>query len=147
MGGALSLPSLAGWGEILLYWLALSFILWTYALLAFLFATLGQSVSAGTAEAIGYFGIQKILLPSLQFALTPLLPGPLSKLVAQLPAAFLNDNSSALIAHLSSAPIALSNPPQSGAIPGAQAFLVLTCYALISIGLAWWVLRKRDVTQ
>src|SRR5262249_31635569 len=54
LGATLFLPSFASWAEIIKYWLAISFQLFGYALLAYFAATLGRSTLAGVAMSLGY---------------------------------------------------------------------------------------------
>ena len=65
-GMGVSMPSFGGWMEIIKFFLAFSFSLFAYTLVALAAATLGKSTAAGVGLALGVIVIELILTPILQ---------------------------------------------------------------------------------
>jgi ABC-type transport system involved in multi-copper enzyme maturation permease subunit len=160
VGGTISGPAQGSWQEIGTYTLVLSLILWIYSLLALFFATLGRSVAAGIGLALGWlFIVDNVLTSILQLLGT--IPGDFFRFIAHIPDWLLGVNTSVLKVATSNSPLQFgvldAGPNTSGsplniynpvtALPAWHALLVIFGYAAVLVGVSYWLLRTRDVTD
>lgn len=156
-----SLPAFPADGvlQLLGFWLVLSLHLFAYTLVALLLATLGRSTAAGIGGALGYVIFELIALPIVTaIAYLVLTTGSaFGDVLQHIQDAFLAPNLSALLSAVNQSPLdlggAAANNTEGVSGPGVyvisplQGLLVTLLYCVVLIGLSYWVLRKRDVTN
>ncbi len=152
LGGSIPNIPPTGWLEILGFWLVVSLHLFAYALIALCLATLGRSTVAGIAGSLGYLLFETIALPII-LLLAAAASGSLTTNITNIQDVFLGPNLSGLQAGVTQTPIDLGAASSGSGTPGdlviapVQGLLVSLLYCAILIGLSYWALRKRDVTN
>ena len=155
VGGSIPAISLAGWGQLFLYWLVVALYLLAYALIALLLGTLGRSTAVGIAGSLGYIIFELIIVPIL-VGVTLGFQGDVGATAQFVHHALLGPNLAALVTGVTQSPLNLSGTSSSGssnldigfsAIPPAQGLLVALLYCMVLVGLSYWLVRKRDVTH
>jgi len=134
----------AAWiGHALLYLLIALLNWFMFAAIAISFATLGRSTVAGVVAGISWLFVEPILGNVLTL-LGNLIRGALGDFLKAIPNYFIGNNFSAL----------LNNQGQylsfGGPTPTVSVFhavIVLLVYFAFFIGLAWWITRRRDITN
>lgn len=126
----------------ILYLLVMMLGLFTYAMLALILAVVGRATAAGVAGALAYALLEPAIAATLKLIGT-FSSGIVKSILQAIPDCFIGDNLAALLQNQSrylsgGQPATISNP---------QALLVLAIYLVIFIGLAWRVIRQRDVTN
>jgi ABC-2 type transport system permease protein len=109
-----------------------AFTIMVYVLLAMLFATLGRSVIAGIGGALGYWFIEMILVGVLDNA---------SGWVHRIPDYLIGHNIVALVATERGGFFSTSSPPS-----GLHATIVILIYAVVFLGLIFYLFRRQDLT-
>jgi len=152
LGGSIPNIPPTGWLELLGFWLVVSLHLFAYALIALCLATLGRSTAAGIAGSLGYLLFENIALPII-LLITAALSGSLSTGISTIQNVFLGPNLSGLQAGVTQSPLNLGGASSGSSnadlpvIAPTQGLLVSLLYCALLIGLSYWVLRKRDVTN
>lgn len=148
-GVAISMPSFGGWMEIVKFFIAFSFSLFAYTLLALAAATLGKGTAAGIGLTFGVIVLELILTPLLT-AIGAVLVGiahnDFGNVLAHIPDWFLGSNVAALLGHAGQYPIALAPDPGPN-FTFARAFVVSIIYCAIFFGASYLLLSRRDVTE
>jgi ABC-type transport system involved in multi-copper enzyme maturation permease subunit len=148
-GLAISAPSFGGWMEIIKFFLAFSFSLFTYALMALAAATLGKSTAAGIGLALGVILIELILTPILTTigaALVTLAHVDFGNVLQHIPDWFLGQNVGALLGYAGQYPIGLASSPSAG-LTLARTLIVSLAYCAVFFGGSYLLLSRRDVTE
>lgn len=148
-GAGVSMPSFGGWMEIIKFFLAFSFSLFAYTLVALAAATLGKSTAAGVGLALGVIVIELILTPILQAiggALYNFAHIDFGNVLQHIPDWFLGSNVGALLGYAGQYPIGLA-PAPSNDFSFARALLVSLVYCAIFFGGSYFLLSRRDVTE
>jgi ABC-2 type transport system permease protein len=158
VGGAIAGPDSGGWQEIGTYALVLALILFAYSLLALFFSTLGRSVWTGVGLSLGWLFLEGVVAGIMQQL--GVIPSNFFHFISHIPDWFLGVNTSALKIATSSSPLdfAILDDPQGAAggigptnptalISGGHALLVVLGYVAVFVGLSYWLLRARDVTD
>ncbi len=148
-GVGISMPSFGGWMEIIKFFLAFSFSLFAYTLVALAAATLGKSTAAGVGLALGVIVIELILTPILQAiggALYNFAHIDFGNVLQHIPDWFLGSNVGALLGYAGQYPIGLA-PAPSADFSFARALLVSLVYCAIFFGGSYFLLSRRDVTE
>lgn len=148
-GVGVSMPSFGGWMEIIKFFLAFSFSLFAYTLVALAAATLGKSTAAGVGLALGVIVIELILTPILQAiggALYNFAHVDFGNVLQHIPDWFLGSNLGALLGYAGQYPIGLA-PAPSNDFSFARALLVSLVYCAIFFGGSYFLLSRRDVTE
>lgn len=133
--------------EALSFGLSMVLSLWLYALVTLFFAVVGRSVAAG----IG-FGFGLVFVEAVADRFFPLFLGtpdttPIH-FFAHLPEWLPIENTSLLQAHAGAKPLALTGPDlYYNSVDGTHALLVTLAYCAVAIGLAFFILWRRDVTE
>ena len=153
VGGSIPDIPLAGWGQLLLYWLVVALYLLAYALIALLLGTLGRSTAVGIAGSLGYIIFELIVVPIL-VGVALAFQGNVGATASVVHNALLGPNLSALINGVTQSPLNLGGSSTSSTlntgispIPTAQGLLVSLLYCVALVGLSYWLVRKRDVTH
>jgi ABC-type transport system involved in multi-copper enzyme maturation permease subunit len=157
LGGSLPALSIDGVLQLLGFWLVLALQLLGYSLIALLLGTLGRSTAAGIAGSLGYLLFEIIALPILT-AIALVLIGTGSSFgegLNHVQDVFLGPNISGLLSGVNASPLDLggANASASANLPGAdiisplQGLFVVVVYCIALVGLSYWALRKRDVTN
>ncbi len=157
LGGSLPALSIDGVLQLLGFWLVVALQLLGYALIALLLGTLGRSTAAGIAGSLGYLLFEIIALPILTaIALVLITTGSsFGDVLNHVQDVFLGPNLSGLLSGVNQAPLDLGGAGASSSanLPGAdvisplQGLFVVVLYCIALIGLSYWALRKRDVTN
>jgi ABC-type transport system involved in multi-copper enzyme maturation permease subunit len=148
-GVGVSMPSFGGWMEIIKFFLAFSFSLFVYTLVALAAATLGKSTAAGVGLALGVIVIELILTPILQAiggAMYNFAHIDFGNVLQHIPDWFLGNNVGALLGYAGQYPISLA-PAPSNDFSLARALLVSLVYCAIFFGGSYFLLSRRDVTE
>jgi ABC-type transport system involved in multi-copper enzyme maturation permease subunit len=148
-GVGVSMPSFGGWMEIIKFFLAFSFSLFVYTLVALAAATLGKSTAAGVGLALGVIVIELILTPILQAiggAMYNFAHIDFGNVLQHIPDWFLGNNVGALLGYAGQYPISLA-PAPSNDFSFARALLVSLVYCAIFFGGSYFLLSRRDVTE
>ena len=148
-GMGVSMPSFGGWMEIIKFFLAFSFSLFAYTLVALAAATLGKSTAAGVGLALGVIVIELILTPILQTiggAMYTLAHIDFGNVLQHIPDWFLGSNVGVLLGYAGQYPIGLA-PAPSADYSFARALLISLVYCAIFFGGSYFLLSRRDVTE
>jgi ABC-type transport system involved in multi-copper enzyme maturation permease subunit len=133
----------ASWvGHALLYLLIAMLNWFMYGAIAVFFGILGRSTVAGIVGALTWFFVEPILSGVLSL-ISNFSRGPFGDILKAIPDYFIGNNFGALLgdqAHY----LFGYNPPTLSII---HALIVLPCYFVLFIGLAWWLNKKRDITN
>lgn len=124
----------------ILYMLAGMLQLFMYAVLATCLSILGRATVAGVAGTLIWWVIENLLGDLLRLIGTAN-QGFLGDFARALPDYFISDNVNALLDHQRQY---LLNGTPTG-ISDLHALLVLACYVVVLLGLAWWMNRQRDI--
>jgi ABC-type transport system involved in multi-copper enzyme maturation permease subunit len=168
LGGTVHGMGLDGLVQLVAYWAAVSLRLFIYSLIAVLLATLGRSTAAGIGGALGFILVEAIGLPILTavitgeraFAYSQHVPvPPFVDVLTVVRVAFIQTNADALASAAQQGPLNLAILPSSSPassllqnfLPAApstlQALLVLLLWGAALVGLAYLLVRGRDVTE
>jgi ABC-type transport system involved in multi-copper enzyme maturation permease subunit len=128
--------------HLVLYLLVSILGLFTYAMLALCLATLGRTTAAGVAGALVWWVLENIL-GSLLSAVGTQIGGVLGDVLRAIPTYFIGSNVGALLQNQ----VQYLDGSTSAQTSDLQALLVLAFYVALSIGLAWWVTQRRDITN
>lgn len=126
----------------ILYTLIMMLGLFTYAMLALVLAVLGRATVAGVVGALGYALLEPAIAERLKLVVS-LSGGIVKDILQAIPDCFIGDNVAALLQNQDR----YLSGGQPASISNLQALLVLIIYLAIFIGLAWRVIRQRDVTN
>lgn len=138
-----------GWGEMVLYGLALAAALLTYMLIALFMATLGRSVAAGIGLSLGVLFLEGIVTTVL-VVLGTVMGSSGGQFLAHVPDWFPVNNTTALMDSVGAQPInfvPLDVTNLASRMGGIHALLVVIAYGAVLIGASYWLLRIRDVTD
>jgi ABC-type transport system involved in multi-copper enzyme maturation permease subunit len=128
--------------HVLLYMLLAMLGLFTYAMLALFLSTLGRATAAGVAGALAWALLEPAIGGTLSL-LGSFSHGLAGRILRAAPDYLIGNNITALLQNQShyltgDAPSSLSD---------LHALLVLFTYLVIFIGIAWWSILQRDVTN
>ena len=131
-------------GHALLY-LCIAMLNWfMFAVIAIFFSTLGRSTAAGLVAGLSWLFVEPILGGVLTL-LGNLSKGALGDILKAIPNYFIETNFSALLndqgQYLS------FNNASTPSVSVVHAVIVLLVYFAFFIGLAWWINKRRDVTN
>lgn len=137
--------TLAGLGELVLYWLAVALNAFVYSLIALWIGTLGRSVAAAIAGPLVYIFVENVA--TTIFDIFKFLPNPdaPSRFLAMIPDYLLGSNTNELIQLSGQAPYHLLE--RSGALDAAHAAIAILIYCALLIASAYLVFRGRDVRE
>lgn len=130
------------WAQFLQFWRTF-FVIIPYALLAFLFSVLAKSAGPGIGLGIGVYFLESILTLVMSIA---------GGWIAQIPKYLLNTNVSAINALAQLPPGFRGGSGMGGggldlSLPSVpHAFITLSIYAAVFIGIAFYLFRTKDVT-
>jgi len=124
----------------ILYMLAGMLQLFMYAVLATCLSIVGRATVAGVAGTLIWWVIENLLGDLLRL-IGAANQGFLGDFARALPDYFISNNVSALLDHQRQY---LLNGTPTG-ISDLHALLVLACYVIVLLGLAWWVNMQRDI--
>ncbi len=133
----------AGWmGHAFLY-VVCAILGWlVYGTLALFFGILGRSTVAGVVGGFMWL-VLELILGSVLTLLGSLSSGPFGNFLKAIPDYFIGNNVSALLGDQAHYLFGSDSPSLS--VP--HALLVLACYLVAFIGLAWWLNKQRDITN
>jgi ABC-type transport system involved in multi-copper enzyme maturation permease subunit len=126
----------------ILYLLTAMLDLFIYAMLALCLATLGRSTAAGVAGAIAWALLEPVV-SNLLLVIGSLNKGSLGHIISAIPDYLIGSNTGALLQNQSQYLFNMTAAPLSN----LHALLVLAVYLAIFIGVAWYVIFKRDVVN
>lgn len=137
--------SVAGMLEVLLYWLAMAFNIFAYALVAVCIGTLSRSVAGAIAGPLVYLVIEVIvssILNGFEFSMST---SSVLRAIGEIPKYLLGINTNALIQYAGASPYPFDNgQPLVGA---THAFVVSAVYCFVLILLSYLALRTRDIVE
>lgn len=128
--------------HLVLYLLISILGLFTYAMIALCLAILGRTTTAGVAGALVWWVLENIL-GSLLSTVGIQVGGVLGNTLKAIPTYFIGSNINALLQNQ----VQYLSGGSSSQTSDLQSLLVLAFYLALSIGLAWWVTQRRDVTN
>lgn len=128
--------------HMVLYLLVSMLGLFTYAMVALCLATLGRTTAAGVAGALVWWVLENIL-GSLLSTVGIQVGGVLGDTLKAIPTYFIGSNVNTLLQNQ----VQYLSGGSSSQTSDLQSLLVLAFYVALSIGLAWWVTERRDVTN
>lgn len=133
----------ADWVAHTMLYLLIAMLDWfMFAIIAIFFGTLGRSTVAGIVGALTWLFIEPILGSILKLAGT-FSQGPFGNFLKAIPDYFIGNNIGAL----------LQNQGQylfggnGSSLSNLHALVVLAVYMIVSVGLAWRINERRDVTN
>lgn len=124
----------------ILYILANMLQLFMYAVIATCLSILGRATVAGVAGTLIWWVIENLFGDLLRL-IGAANQGLLGSFAQALPDYFISGNLSALLDHQRQY---LVDSTATG-VSDLHALLVLACYVLVLLGLAWWVNKERDI--
>ncbi len=132
-------------GEVALYWLALAFNLFAYAMISVWIGSLSRSVAGAIAGPLVFIVVEVVardILLSIGFISRN---DTLLKAIAQIPNFLLGVNTNALITLAGAGPYPLT----AGVAPVSQwhALIVSVAYCALFICISYLMLRYRDITE
>ncbi|HZC06097.1 MAG TPA: ABC transporter permease subunit [Ktedonobacterales bacterium] len=150
LGGALSLPSGAALsvtlvGEIGVYWLALAFNLFAYALISVWVGTISRSVAGAIAGPLVFIVVEVVATNLLMAFATIRTGGQMLIAIGRLPEYLLGVNTSALITWAGDGPYQFTSPAASVGV--GHALIVSLVYCALFIGISYLALRNRDILE
>lgn len=140
--------SLTWLGQTLLYLLIIALGLFIYAMIAFSLSTLGRASAAGIAGVLVWSFVVEQVVVALLAELGNAIGGALGKFFEALPDYTIGKNISSLLATQATGVLGPAGPilySQEESV--LHALLVLAVYLVIFVGLAWWAVVRRDVTN
>lgn len=140
-----SAVTLAGVGELIIYWLAVALNAFVYSLIGLCVGTLGRSVAAAIAGPLVYIFVEFIATETLTLLLYIIRPSLLRNLVAGIPGYLLGFNTSAVMQLSLKAPYQLAS--SSDQIGWLHALLVILFYCAAMIIVTYTFFRSRDVRE
>lgn len=152
LGALIGMPTLVtpglSVGETLLYWLALAYNIFCYALIAVCIGTLTRSVAGGIAGPL-VFIVVEVVVTDVLLALSAFpVDSPLLLTLSHTPEYLLGSNTSALITLAGAGPYPLtSGQVISVALTWPHALIVSAIYCALFIASSYLVLRNRDVVE
>jgi len=133
----------AGWlGHAFLYVVCAMLGWLIYGTLALFFGVLGRSTVAGVVGGFMWL-VLELILGSVLTLLGSLTSGPFGNFLKAIPDYFIGNNVSALLGDQAHYLFGSDSPSLSV----LHALLVLACYLVAFIGLAWWLNKQRDITN
>ena len=114
-----------------------------YTMLAFCLSTLGRATVAGVAGALIWWALEGAL-SGILVLVGSLNKGGLGDFVKAIPDYFVGNNIAALTQNQEHY---LSPGTLPAQLSDLHALLVLAVHLALSIGLAWWVIKQRDITN
>ncbi len=131
------------WVLHLLFYLLFSILgLFMYAMIALCLATLGRTTAAGVAGALVWWVLESVLGQLLDATGTQI-GGIFGEILKGIPTYFIGNNINTLLQDQVEYMLGRS-PSLTSDI---HALLVLIFYLVVFIGLAWWITKRRDVTN
>jgi ABC-type transport system involved in multi-copper enzyme maturation permease subunit len=128
--------------HMLLYLLFSMLGLFMYAMIALCLATLGRTTAAGVAGALVWWVLESVLGQLLD-AIGGQVGGVFGEILKGIPTYFIGNNVNTLlqnqVEYMLGRPLSLTSD--------IHALLVLIFYLAIFIGLAWWITKRRDITN
>jgi len=147
VGSTIIFPSLAAWGEMIQFWLALSFQLFGYALIAYFAGTLGRSTLAGVGLPLGSLFLEVFVAGIVINIIALLLIGTqdAAERVRHIPDWFLGNNTGAIVTMVGQYPLQLD--PGKPELSVVRPLTVALIYCVLLIGGSYLLLTRRDVTD
>jgi ABC-type transport system involved in multi-copper enzyme maturation permease subunit len=137
-------------GNTLLFCLIIVLGLFVYAMMGLFISTLGRTSAAGIASVLIWSFVIEPLV-SLVGVFASSLGGPMGSFLRALPDYMIGRNISALLTHLAPSVFGgiagLLYGSTAGSLTILHSILVLAAYLVAFIGLAWWVVVRRDITN
>jgi ABC-type transport system involved in multi-copper enzyme maturation permease subunit len=145
VGGTVAGLTGAGVGEVLLYWLVISLVLFAGMLIALFTATLGRSTAAGIGGALGYQLLQ-LIGAGILAALGGSIPGDTGTWLTRSQYLFLGPSASLVLGRVAQSPVALASGDPNPPVASGVALIVIVGYCVVMVGLSYLLVRQRDVT-
>lgn len=142
---ATSAPVAGVAGEIVVYWLALAYNIFAYALVSVWIGTLTRSVAGAIAGPLVFIVIEVVTTDILTALGGAQVDSPLLNALASIPSYLMGVNTSALVTWAGAKPYAFT----SGMAPvdGWHALIVSAIYCALFILISYLALRHRDVVE
>lgn len=135
----------AAWlGHALIYTLTVVLNLFVYAIIAVFLSILGKTTTAGVAGTLIWWVVENVL-GSVLSIVGALGHGPVNSFMQAIPNYFISTNVDALQQNQHA--FLLGDRSFMPQVSDVHALLMLACYLILLIGLSWWVMQKRDVTN
>lgn len=133
----------AGWLVHTILFVLVAMLNWLmYAAIAIFFGTLGRSIVAGIVGALSWFFAEAIVQGVLSLA-GFFNRGPFGDFLRAIPDYFIGNNIGALAQNQGQ----YIFEGRGSSLSDLHALIVLALYFSAFIGLAWWVIKRRDVTN
>lgn len=134
----------AGWLGYALLYLLIAMLNWLmYGVIALFFGILGRSTVAAVVGAFSWL-IAEPILSGVLGLLGGLSHGLFGDFLKAIPDYFIANNFSALEQYQS---FPLFNSAPTTTISPLHAWIVIACYFVVFTGQAWWINKKRDITN
>ncbi|HEX8981132.1 MAG TPA: ABC transporter permease subunit [Ktedonobacterales bacterium] len=134
----------AGLLQIFIYWLALAFNLFAYALISVCIGTLSRSVAGAIAGPL-VFIVVEVIASGILLGLGGPYSSPTLHTLGQVPYYFLGANMSALESYAGRTSYIIETSTAN--ISLTHALLVSLAYVVVFIGLSYVALRRRDIVE
>jgi ABC-2 type transport system permease protein len=143
--GAGEPATVAGLGELLVYWLAVALNAFVYSLLALWIGTLGRSMAAAIAGPLVYIFVEGVATNI--FGIFKFAPNPdaTTRFIASIPDYLLGTNTNELILLSGQSPYKLFD--YSGSLGAVHASIVILVYCALFTISAYLIFRGRDVRE
>lgn len=151
LGLAAGLPQAAGAlsaglaGEMVVYWLALAFNLFAYALISVWIGTLSRSVAGAIAGPLVFIVVEVISTDILTAIGSVSVDSPTLNLLARIPNYLMGVNTNALITWAGDGPYPFTSGDASVGV--AHALIVAIVYCALFIVISYLALRNRDIVE
>jgi ABC-type transport system involved in multi-copper enzyme maturation permease subunit len=133
----------------IIYILLVLLKLFIYAIIALSLATLGKSTAAGVAGGIVWWFLEGLLGPIL-LGVGLINPGITGDILKTIPEYFVGNNIDVLLTEQGDYLVAAGKNASitiTGNIPDWRAWLVIAAYLVVFLGITWWALQRRDITN
>ncbi|HEY7973697.1 MAG TPA: hypothetical protein VID72_00005, partial [Ktedonobacterales bacterium] len=151
LGTSLGLPQASGAmggaliGEIGVYWLALAFNVFAYALISVWIGTLSRSIAGAIAGPLVFIVVEVVATDILTAVGSARIDSPLLNTIARIPDYLLGVNTSALITWAGDGPYPFTQGVASVSV--AHALIVSFVYCALFIFISYLALRNRDIVE
>lgn len=132
-------------GEVVVYWLALAYNIFAYALVALWIGTLTRSVAGAIAGPLVFIVVEVVTTDILSALGGAPVDSPLLNAISVIPNYLMGVNTSALVTWAGAKPYTFTSG--SASVDGWHALIVSVIYCALFILISYLALRSRDIVE